>query len=183
LGTLPNFDFLALRRRYSISTVCTFIYFYFPPKIHYHSSLQSPPNSFQAFSLFLFKIHLNITHLHLAPPPPSNVPTKFSVSYFPCILFLAFSPEGGVGLVPKRGCLLTLPYYAFPRWYEFGQRRWNDIDRGKQKNSEKILSQCHFSHHNTTWVDPGANPGIRGERPATNDLRHGTAFLFWLRRP
>jgi hypothetical protein len=27
----------------------------------------------------------------------------------------AFSPEGGVGLVPKRGFLLTLAYYAFPR--------------------------------------------------------------------
>jgi hypothetical protein len=26
-----------------------------------------------------------------------------------------FSPEGGVGLVPKCGCLLTLAYYAFPR--------------------------------------------------------------------
>jgi hypothetical protein len=26
-----------------------------------------------------------------------------------------FSPEGGVGLVLKRGCLLTLAYYAFPR--------------------------------------------------------------------
>jgi hypothetical protein len=26
-----------------------------------------------------------------------------------------FFPGGGVGLVPKRGCLLTLAYYAFPR--------------------------------------------------------------------
>jgi hypothetical protein len=26
-----------------------------------------------------------------------------------------FSPEGGVGIVPKRGCLLMLEYYAFPR--------------------------------------------------------------------
>jgi hypothetical protein len=26
-----------------------------------------------------------------------------------------FFPEGGVGPVPKRGCLLTLAYYAFPR--------------------------------------------------------------------
>jgi hypothetical protein len=26
-----------------------------------------------------------------------------------------FFPEGGAGLVPKRGCLLTLAYYAFPR--------------------------------------------------------------------
>jgi hypothetical protein len=32
-----------------------------------------------------------------------------------------------VGLVPKRWCLLTLAYYAFPRWYEFGERRWNGI--------------------------------------------------------
>jgi hypothetical protein len=24
-------------------------------------------------------------------------------------------PEDGVGLVPKRGCLLTLAYYVFPR--------------------------------------------------------------------
>jgi hypothetical protein len=26
----------------------------------------------------------------------------------------------------------------------YGEPRWNDIDRGKQKNSEKSLSQCHF---------------------------------------
>jgi hypothetical protein len=26
-----------------------------------------------------------------------------------------------------------------------------------------------------TWIDPGANPGLRGERPATNRLSHGTA--------
>jgi hypothetical protein len=58
-----------------------------------------------------------------------------------------FFPEGRVDLVPKRGCLLTLAYYAFLRRYEFGERRWDDIDRGKQKNSEKNLSQRHFVHH------------------------------------
>jgi hypothetical protein len=38
--------------------------------------------------------------------------------------------------------------------HEYGERRWNDIDRGKPeelgenpKNSEKTLSQCHFVHH------------------------------------
>jgi hypothetical protein len=62
-------------------------------------------------------------------------------------LFVHIFPECGVGLVPKRGCLLTLAYYVVPRLYEFGERRWNDIDRGKQKNSEKNLSQCHFAHH------------------------------------
>jgi hypothetical protein len=28
---------------------------------------------------------------------------------------------------------------------------------------------------NPTWIDPSANPGLRGEMPATNDLSHGTA--------
>jgi hypothetical protein len=29
---------------------------------------------------------------------------------------------------------------------------------------------------NPTWIDPGANPGLCGERPATNDLGHDTAL-------
>jgi hypothetical protein len=79
---------------------------------------------------------------------------------------LAFFPEGGVGLVPKRGCLLfTLAYYAFPRWYEFGERRWSGIDRGKLKNSERNQSQCHFFHHKSHTDWPGRktraqNPGL-----------------------
>jgi hypothetical protein len=28
--------------------------------------------------------------------------------------------------------------------YEYGEQRWNDIDREKLKNSEGNLSQCHF---------------------------------------
>jgi hypothetical protein len=27
------------------------------------------------------------------------------------------------------------------------EQQWNDNDRGKPKNSEKNLSQCHFVHH------------------------------------
>jgi hypothetical protein len=55
------------------------------------------------------------------------------------------------------------------------EHRWNEIDRGKLKYSEKILSECHFP--NTTWTDPGSNPGLRGGRPATNHLSHGTALV------
>jgi hypothetical protein len=70
--------------------------------------------------------------------------TGDGVSWLTCI-FVSLLKVGWVR--PKRGCLLTLAYYAFPRRYEFGERRWNDIDRRKPKNSEKNLSQCHFVHH------------------------------------
>jgi hypothetical protein len=87
-----------------------------------------------------------------------------------------FFPEGGVGLVPKRGWLLTLAYYAFHRQYEFGERRWNDILTGENRRTRrKICPSATLSTTNPTWIDPGANPGLRGERPATNDLSHGTA--------
>jgi hypothetical protein len=52
--------------------------------------------------------------------------------------------------------------------------RWNDIDRGKPKNSETNLYQCLFVHHKSHWIDLGANLGRRGERPATNRLSHVT---------
>jgi hypothetical protein len=31
-----------------------------------------------------------------------------------------------------------------------------------------------LSTTNPTWIFPGVNPCLRGERPATNDLSHGT---------
>jgi hypothetical protein len=32
-----------------------------------------------------------------------------------------------------------------------------------------------LSTTNPTWTGPGSNPGLRGERLATNRLSHGTA--------
>jgi hypothetical protein len=37
-----------------------------------------------------------------------------------------------------------------------------------------------LSTTNPTWTDPGANPGLHGERPATNDMSHDTALFFHL---
>jgi hypothetical protein len=45
---------------------------------------------------------------------------------------------------------------------------WNDTDRGKLKSSEKNLSATT----DITWTDQEANPGLRGERLATNRLSH-----------
>jgi hypothetical protein len=60
---------------------------------------------------------------------------------------LDFFPKVGWVWHPSLDAYFTLAYYAFPRLYEFGERRWNYIDREKPKNSEKTLSQCHFVHH------------------------------------
>jgi hypothetical protein len=37
------------------------------------------------------------------------------------------------------------------------------------------LPSATLSTTNPTWIDPGANPGLRGERSATNRLSHGKA--------
>jgi hypothetical protein len=55
------------------------------------------------------------------------------------------------------------------------EHRWNETDRGKPKYSGKTCPSVTLSTTNPTWTDPGSNPGLRGERPATNRLSHGTA--------
>jgi hypothetical protein len=39
----------------------------------------------------------------------------------------------------------------------------------------KICPSATSSTTNPTRIDPGSKPGLRGERPATNRLSHGTA--------
>jgi hypothetical protein len=54
------------------------------------------------------------------------------------------------------------------------EQRWNDIDRGKLKDSRKNVSQLHFVN-NLTWTALGASPGLRGEKQVANRLSYGTA--------
>jgi hypothetical protein len=65
-------------------------------------------------------------------------------------------------------------FFSFLREKE---HRWNEIDRGKPKYSGKNYPSVTLSTTNPTWTDLGSNPRLRGERPATNHLRHDTAFL------
>jgi hypothetical protein len=52
---------------------------------------------------------------------------------------------------------------------------WNDIFAGETEVLGENLPSATLSSTNPTWIDPVANPGLRGERPATNRLSRGTA--------
>jgi hypothetical protein len=41
----------------------------------------------------------------------------------------------------------------------------------------KTCPSATLSTTNPTWTDRGSNPCLRGERPATNRLSHGTAII------
>jgi hypothetical protein len=43
-----------------------------------------------------------------------------------------------------------------------------------RRSRRKTCPSATLSTTNPTWLDPRANPGLRGERPATNDQSHGT---------
>jgi hypothetical protein len=56
---------------------------------------------------------------------------------------------------------------------------WN-IDRENRRTRRKTCPSSTLSITNPTWIDPGANLGLHGERPATNDLSHGTDLQTYL---
>jgi hypothetical protein len=57
------------------------------------------------------------------------------------------------------------------------EHQWNEIDRGKPTTRRKTCPSATLSTTNLTWTYLGSNPGLRGERPATNRLSHGTASI------
>jgi hypothetical protein len=47
---------------------------------------------------------------------------------------------------------------------------------GKNRSTlGKTCPSVNLSTTNPTWTEPGSNPGLRSEGPATNRLSHGTA--------
>jgi hypothetical protein len=68
--------------------------------------------------------------------------------------------------------------------YKHREPRSNGIDRGKSKNSEINLSQCHSVYHKSNMEWPGHKPGssrwVAG-RLVTNRLGQGMAYTNVLR--
>jgi hypothetical protein len=59
-----------------------------------------------------------------------------------------------VRLCLKCGHLLAC--FSSPKLHEYGEPRWNDTDRGNQKNSDKNLSHCNFVYHISHMDWPGS---------------------------
>jgi hypothetical protein len=67
-----------------------------------------------------------------------------------------------------------LAYYAVPRWYEFGERRWNDILTGENRRTRrKTCLSATLSTTIPTWAWTRASM-VSGRW--LNDLSHGTAW-------
>jgi hypothetical protein len=48
-----------------------------------------------------------------------------------------------------------------------------------RRTRRKTCPSATLSTTNPIWIDPGTNPGLHGERPASNRLNHGTAYTLY----
>jgi hypothetical protein len=64
------------------------------------------------------------------------------------------------------------------RWYELESDGGMTLAGVNRRIRRKTCPSANMSTANPTWIDPGANPGLRVERPATNRLSLGTALKF-----
>jgi hypothetical protein len=55
-------------------------------------------------------------------------------------------------------CNPMMKIVSFFSFFRVMEHRWNEIDRGKPKYSEKNLSQCHFIHRKSHKYWPGIKP-------------------------
>jgi hypothetical protein len=60
-----------------------------------------------------------------------------------------------------------------PQMYKHGNQWWNDIEELWEPPVKVPL--C--TPPSPTWIDVSANLGLRGEKPVTNHVSHGTALV------
>jgi hypothetical protein len=99
---------------------------------------------------------------------------------FLCIYFLIRLLGGGVQLGPLGTAATDWPIVACPGWLWWWRIWWNVDWQRKLKYSEKICPSATLSTANTTWPDPGSNPGRRDGKPAANRLSYGAALFTYL---
>jgi hypothetical protein len=74
-------------------------------------------------------------------------------------------------------CGYQLAYCSSPRVHMRIETRWNNTDSRSRRTRRKTCPNAAFSTTNPTYTKPGANPGLRCERRATNRLSHAMTSL------
>jgi hypothetical protein len=103
-----------------------------------------------------------------------RVPEASSWHEIYCLLFVVVHDDG------VRLCLWTAaasepivhPADDIRVWRTMLKWHWRENRRALRKASPIAT----LSTTNPTWIYPGANPDLRGDRPATNRLSHSTAL-------
>jgi hypothetical protein len=108
---------------------------------------------------------------------------SFSVSRFESFVRISFFSSLVVHVDGVRPCLWTAatngPIVHPPDNMSMKSHGGMILTEENRRNSGKTCLNATVSII-PTWTDPGANPRLRGERPATNRLSHGTNILFLL---
>jgi hypothetical protein len=91
------------------------------------------------------------------------------------MLFLSMGWDNVSELQSPTGLLFILQVK-----YEYGEPWWDDTDRGNKIIRRETWQSATLSTTNIMWPEPGANPSLNGERPATNRLSHGVVLRNYL---
>jgi hypothetical protein len=85
---------------------------------------------------------------------PTKILFAFIISWFPArLMIVAMGWDCLCGTAAYNGPFVHPPNDTLVNMVQ----RWHDTDRGKPKDSERILSQCRLSTTDPTWTDLGAN--------------------------
>jgi hypothetical protein len=105
--------------------------------------------------------------------PQTNVRTVTSYLPHPVQFILLFMLMGGTYVSMPLAGLMFIPCVI----NEYEDPKWNDIDSESRIPRRLSCPSATSPTTNRTCTDSVTNPALRGEKPETNRLSHGTAFL------